>query len=459
MAAVSEPPSPSRDAPEAVAAAPERSVRRRRRLSQLIRHVEARAIATKRHRFRVPLYVIRLSVQVIRQWARDRCPQQAASLAFQTVLSIVPAMAVGLATLRATGNIDAESSLIGFLSERLLPFSRKEIANQLHTWSDRVTFESLGLVGLITTVILAFVMWTSLERILNHIWRVERRRSLAQKFVVFYATATIGPFLLGMSVWQASRVGLTTGVSGFFVSFLASFGGLFLANYFLPAAPVRVVPAAIGALLTAVLFDAAKWGFSLYVSGYASQKYAGIYGAVAIVPLALIWIYWSWLMLLLGAEVAHAWQNIHWLERVERRAMLNVENELLQRVNGSVAARLMVSIATAYMRGEKVSSRRWLADRYDLSDEVVDRIAERLIAANLLLQTDGDEVGLIPRRPPAEITLADVLAVFRSEDVDDESRTGRSTDPIDEILQEIDRDTRARTSSLTLADLAPRDER
>jgi membrane protein len=433
----------------------ERAPTVRRRLREILRRLEAHASVGERKRFRVAFYLLRLAGQVIRQWARDRCPQQAASLAFQTVLSIVPAMAVGLSALRATGNTESESSLIGFLSDRLLPFSRDQIADKLEVWSHNVTFESLGLVGLITTVILAFVMWSSLEKILNHIWRVERKRSFAQKFVVFYATATIGPFLMAISIYQASRIGLTSGFVGYFVSFTTTFVALFLANFFLPAAPVRVVPAAVGSLLTAVLFEIAKYGFSLYVASYASQKYAGIYGVVAVVPLALIWIYWSWLMLLLGAEVAHAWQNIHWLERIERRTQLNVENELLRRVNGTVAARLMVAIAAAYIRGDKVTSRRWLADRFDLSDEVVDQITDRLAQADLVIEAGGDQVGLVPARPPAEITLADVLTVFRSEDVDDEATPGRSEDPIDKILREIDRTARERTRGLSLAELVP----
>jgi membrane protein len=426
------------------------------RAQDLVRRIEEHASGSERKRFRVPLYLFRLGVQVLRQWARDRCPQQAASLAFQTVLSVVPALAVGLATLRITGNLEAESSLIGFLSERLLPFSRREISGALESWSSNVTFQSLGLVGLITTVILAFVMFNSLEKILNHIWRVERRRSLAQKFVTFYATATIGPFLIGISIYQASRVGLTTGVGGYFFSFAATFVALFLANYFLPATPVRVAPAAIGALVTAVLFDLAKYGFGLYVASYGSQKYAGIYGAVAVAPLALIWIYWSWLMLLLGAEVAHAWQNIHWLERVERRTQLSVENELLRRVNGTVAARLMVAICEGYIRGRKVTSRRWLADRFDLSDDVVDRIADRLKESDLVLDARGEHVGLLPARPPQEIMLADVLGVFRSDDVEDEPVTsGRVGDPIDVLLREIDRTTKERTRGVSLAELIP----
>src|SRR5690606_28021310 len=73
---------------------------------------------------RATLYVLRLGAQVIRQWVRDRCPQQAASLAFQAVLSLVPVLAVALAALRATGAMHAESTFVEFLSAKLIPVSR-----------------------------------------------------------------------------------------------------------------------------------------------------------------------------------------------------------------------------------------------------------------------------------------------------------------------------------------------
>lgn len=422
----------------------------RRQVSVIMRRVEAGA-ATGGRRLRISLYLLRVTVQVIRQWARDRCPQLAASLAFQTVLSVVPLLAVALASLRATGMTAAESSFVRFLTERFVPVSPDELAANLQSWSAHVTFQSLGAVGLATTVVLAFVMYLSLTRIMNLIWRVERRRSLAQTFVVFYASATIGPALLGVSLYQAAEVGLTEGGSGFVISLLTSYAALFLTNFFLPATRVRVVPAAIGAGVTAVSFELAKYGFTLYVEKIAMAKYAGIYGAVAIVPLWLVWIYWSWLMLLLGAEVAHAAQNLRVLELSDRRGRLSLENELLARVNGAMAARVMVAVSEAYIAGEKTLSRAKLAERFDLGDEVIDRLVGRLTERDLLMEVEGATRGLAPARPPSTITLAEVMSAFRVGDLDDR-RGGRTA--VDQLLAELERDAAQRTATTTLADLA-----
>ena len=308
----------------------------------------------------------------------------------------------------------------------------------------------MGLVGLISIVLIAFVMFINLERIINHIWRSERRRSLGQKFVVFYATVTIGPLLMGVSLYQAAQYGLVEGPTGFLLSVGSSFLALLLANYFLPATRVRLGPALLGAGLTTALFEGAKFLFTVYVSQFAFERYSGIYGAVAVLPIWLIWIYYSWLMLLLGVEVAHAVQNIRLLERSERRGMLSLESELVQRVNGPTAARIMVAVAEAYLGRDKTLSRQKIGDRFDLSADAIDRLVARLKAADLLMEVEGDYAGFIPARPPAEITLAEVLTAFRGDDRD-LGRVRQSR--LAEVLRDVEAGAVQRTAHVTLDQL------
>src|SRR5690606_32447014 len=139
-----------------------------------------------------------------------------------------------LAALRATGAMHAESTFVEFLSAKLIPVSRYEIAEMLRGWVSHVSVKSLGIAGLSSTVLLAFVMFNNVERTMNQIWRVERRRPLTQKFVVFYATATIGPALFATSLYNAARFGLTEGLLGVVVSASVTYVAIFLANFFLP---------------------------------------------------------------------------------------------------------------------------------------------------------------------------------------------------------------------------------
>ncbi len=425
----------------------------RRRVRDYVRNVEEMAVDSSRRRVMYPVFVLRVVIQVLRQWARDRCPQQAASLAFQTVLSVVPLLAVMLAALRATGSLGQESKLTEFLAQNLIPIPQQEISQRLLELSQNITFQSMGAIGLATSVILAFIMINSLERIASYIWRAEHKRSLGQKFVVFYATATVGPALLATGLYQAAKVGLTEGMIGYALSFTTTLVASFLANYFLPSCRVRWRPALAGALVLTLLFEIAKFGFKIYVTEFALERYAGIYGAIAVLPLWLVWIYYSWLTLLLGFEVAHAGQNLHLLEQVDHRGTISLENELIQRVNGVVAARVMVAIARAYVDGEKVLSRRALEQRFDLSDEVITRLSQRLKEHDLLIEVSGDVNGFLPARPPSEISLAHVIRAFRGSDVVEASTAIGSHTALDKVLADIEADTLQRTGDLYLDEL------
>jgi membrane protein len=423
----------------------------RKKLPTWVEQLETQA-ATSSHRWlRFLSYMARLIGQVVRQWVRDRCPQQAASLAFQTVLSLVPTLAVCLAAFRAFGNIDAESSFVAFVSERLIPVSPDVIAEQLKKWTGNISFQSLSLFGLVSIGFLAFVMFNNLEKAMNRIWRAEKKRPLTQKFMLFYASISLGPLLVGTSIYQAAKVGLITGHAGYFVSFATSFLAVFLVFMYLPTIRVRWKNAAIGALVTTATFEIAKYAFKYYITEFALAGYSGIYGAIATIPIFMIWVYWSWLMLLLGVEVSHAVQNIQTLQRMDRRQPMTLEHEIVLRVNGPMAARILVAVTEAYMSGNKVVSRQALADRFDLSEDVLLRICDRLKESNFLMEVEGEQVGFLPARPPHEISLAAVLKAFRGED--SSTAKQRSQGALDEVLKQMEEDAMQRTEHLTLDQL------
>ena len=421
-------------------------------LAERLRHlIDAFAEQARQNKLRrglsTPLYILRVSLQVVRQWARDRCPQQAASLAFQTALSIVPMIAIALALLRAAGEFEVESALVDFIAREILPqFSRNEIAEHIVAFSGKLSFATAGIAGVGSTLLLSFVMYTSVEKIFNDVWRIERRRSLAQKFVVFYAVATLVPALIGLSLYHAARYGLTQGEYGWIGALGATFTALFLANKLLPATRVHWRAAAAGALLSAVAFEIAKRAFQLYVARVAFQSYAGVYGALGLVPILLLWIYYSWLVVLLGAEVAHTVQHLHTLEGLGRRA-----TDSGAQVSGPVAARVICAVVDTWRRQGTATPRAELAGRFGLTDEIAERILARLREGGLVLEVDGDTTGYLPARPPQDITLADVLELFRGGDVAVRS-AGESR--LDTILGEIERTARDSSRAVTIDDLS-----
>ncbi len=410
----------------------------------------------RKRRF-VPLYMLRVLMQVGRQWARDRCPQQAAALAFQTALSLVPLIAVGLSILHATGALEVESALVQYIAQQILPVSREEISTHLLQWSNNVSLGSTGLVGLFMIIVLAFVTASQVERIWNDIWRAERRRSISQRFVVFYALVTIVPALVGVSLFHLAQVGLTQGFVGGVGALGATWAALTFANKLLPTTRVQWKAAIVGGLVTAVMFELAKNLFRLYVAEIAFNKYAGIYGALGILPILLLWIYYTWLVVLFGAEVSYAMQHLPELELYDRRAR-RLEYEVIDKVNGLVAARLMCAIVEGWRAGDP-PTREAMSRRFQLAPEAAERIVRRLLEKKLIVELDGDPPAFVPGRPPGEITLADVMAPFRGADVLTPLVRAASTSAIDTVLTRIENERTQHLREVTLEELtvhAPR---
>ncbi len=422
----------------------------RKRAREQVKRAEDRARQSDRKRVRASLYLWRLSVRVVGQWKRDRCPQQAAGLSFQSVLSVVPALALAMAAFRFTGAMEVESSLVRFLSSEFLPLSPEEISEKLLSLSGNITFESMGVVGLIVTLAIAFVTFNSLEQSINHIWRVEKRRSLSRRVVTFYFTVTIGSALVGLSLYQAAQFGLTEGWSGALLSVLIAFGAMFLANYFLPATKVRVSAALVGAAVTTIASEIAKIGFAAYVGTYAMDKYTGIYGQLAVVPLILVWIYWSWLMLLLGVEVSHSVQNLRLLEGSERRVQLDLAGELEQSLNGRMAARILAAIASAQQAGEPGLSRFRLAGRFALSDDAIRIILSRLEEADLVVPA-GEKLCALAR-PASDISVLHVYDAFLG--TSEVESLDYAEDEGDALLATLVAENRRAAQKYSIADLA-----
>ncbi|MCA9667318.1 MAG: YihY family inner membrane protein, partial [Myxococcales bacterium] len=291
-----------------------------------------------------PSYWLRLTLQIGRKWARDRCPQQAALLAFQTALSLVPLIAVSFALLNAINLLSAEKALADFIGRHVLPVSGPETVNTLIQFSRNVSTGALGVIGVVSTVVLAYMLFHTMESLFNDIWGVRNRRGLLGKFTVFYPLATLSPLLMGVSLYYTARFWRAAGIVGVVAPMFSTFIGFLLANKLLPKTRVSWRAAAAGSLVSVLLFEIAKRGFALYVDEVAFKSFKGIYGPLGLVPLLLIWIYYSWLVTLIGAEVAYTAQHLPAMEEAERKRLhaATAAEERQQKLNGRVAARLLV---------------------------------------------------------------------------------------------------------------------
>jgi membrane protein len=406
------------------------------------------AAATQRlsKRARAVIFIYRLALRILAQWARDKCPQQAAALAFQTALSLVPVTAIAFSILRGVGSLDAESRLSQFVGEHIFP-QMPDVADRIREFSGKVSIGALGGGGLLFTLVTCYSLYSYVEKIFNDIWRVGERRTLIGKFLTFYAMVTLLPTLAGFSLYWSGKLVESSGASRFFAPLFIQLLALSLMNKLLPRTSVSWGAAILGGLATALAIEATKYAFVRFAVRIMLRSYSSVYGPLGLVPLVLVWIYTSWLLVLLGAEIAHSLQNLRLLEAEDRRRRDD------EPINGLLAAQLLAAVAATHEVGGAGHPKEKLVTEFGLTPDNVERVVARLKTRGLIAEVRGDMNGYVPGRPAATIKLEEVLAVFRSSDI--EIAHGATSPALTDLVGELDETRRKRIAGVTIADLMP----
>lgn len=252
-----------------------------------------------------------------REYRHDRCGQAAASLAFGTLLSLVPLVAL-LAWLSRPFHkyiSDPMDALAPFFT----PTPRLQEIIQVNVERYAVNANTLGLFGLAFFLFVAWGMLSAVEDVMNDIWHVRLRRGRVRRLARFWATVIMVPLLfvvsaaLNQSLERALILGglmerpLTGWLLADLLPFLLLASSAALAYWILPHTAVRPRAAMIGGVVTGLLYHGVRWIFGLYLGTIAT--YDRIYGLLGVIPAFLIWLFLVWSVVLIGAEVAFSVQH------------------------------------------------------------------------------------------------------------------------------------------------------
>lgn len=254
------------------------------------------------------------TLRTLRQRLReDHLALTAASLTFTTLISLVPLVTVMLAVFTAFPIFGRfQSALQQYFLQALVPDNiARPVLQALTQFAGKAS--KLGSVGLLLLVATALALMFTIDRTLNTIWRTRRPRPLAQRVLVYWTGLTLGPLLLGAGLSLTSYAvsassGLVKALPGGLALLidLAEAGllaaGVALLFRYVPNTHVRWRHAWAGAVFVAIGIEIAKRALGWYIQ--AVPTYSVMYGAFAALPLLLLWVYLSWLIMLLGAVVA-----------------------------------------------------------------------------------------------------------------------------------------------------------
>jgi membrane protein len=252
--------------------------------------------------------------QACLQFIHDNCPMRAASLAYATLLSIVPLITVSFTVMTAFPFFKQLGiKLQNFVFQNFVATSAEIVEGQIQRFVAHAT--NLSATGMIFLVVTAVFMLFNMEQAFNVIWRIKRARRSVSAFMMYWGLITFVPILIGIGFAVSSyffslpfvegatvRLGLRKPILTYF-PYLLTFTAFSVLYITLPNCKILVKHAAYGGLVATILFEFAKYGFSLYVLNFPT--YELLYGTLAAIPIFLVWIYVSWLIILFGAVVAH----------------------------------------------------------------------------------------------------------------------------------------------------------
>ncbi|MGH8762919.1 MAG: YihY family inner membrane protein [Nitrosospira sp.] len=347
---------------------------------------------------------------VLVRFLQHNCSEVAASLTFTTLLSLVPLITIALSVVAAFPAFTEYSNQIKyFILTTMVPeAANKVIAVYVQKFADNAV--QLTAIGTAFLGVTALALMFTIDKALNAIWRVTRLRPFLHRLLIYWAILTIGPLLIGASLSLTSwligiSMGLTQDIPGINVALLQLVPLLLTSIAF--SIPYLIVPnrrvawrhAITGGIAAAAGFEAMKQGFAFYITNFPT--YQAVYGAFAILPIFLLWIYLSWLMVLLGAVIAaslSSWQFGEW-----RRDPTAQGKQFFD------ALRLLQVLGEAFKNG-RIETYSSLHKHLTLSFEEIEQILELMNRANLVRQVKSG--GWVQILDPGKIMVADIYRLF-----------------------------------------------
>ncbi|HEY0591354.1 MAG TPA: YhjD/YihY/BrkB family envelope integrity protein [Thermoanaerobaculia bacterium] len=372
-----------------------------------------RRTAAGQRKARIRLVRVFLFVrELYREFWRGEITARAASLAYTTLLSLIPLLVVfsqRLGTWFSDALPQFRARLDQFLN-LVIPYESAQFASHINRFLENAGAAS-GVGGLIFLLV-AFRLFMAVEGAVNQIWRVETVRGYKPRLRAFTMIFFWGPLLIGMSFSlmlsmernrYASQI-LYNHVLATVFPVIVLFIGFTMLFWLVPATRVQLKSAAIGALVAALAFEMVRSGFRIYAEALFAGRMNVIYGTLGLFVVFLMAVELLWVVILLGVAVSYVYQNLNGILRAS-------EQQLQDRPTFDLyfALRAMVEIARRFEQREDAPSSYRLAAEFGSTDAQMLRILRKLEDAGLVKEIGGDWTGYVPGGDANRITVEEVI--------------------------------------------------
>jgi membrane protein len=444
-----------------------------------------------------------LCALVINSFVRNRCPVRAAALSYTTLLALIPLLAVAISVTSSVLKSQGEEKIYGAIdrlvsnimppatlntngaapsldlgpgmsvelaptnvtaaaeSDPRVEAAQKVVARDIHTFVQNTRSGTLGVTGSLLLIFVAISMFSRIESTFNDIWGVTRGRSWLFRILLYWTIPTLGTLLVTAALLLAGgphfqttknllvQMPLIGDLIFEFLPLVVLWLTFALVYLLVPNTKVRFGAALVGGIVGGSLWHLNNLFGFLFVSRVMNN--VSIYGSLGLVPVFMIGLYFSWLILLFGAQVAYAFQNR--LAYLQDRQAENVN----QRGREFIALRLMALIGGRFQHGEPAATLQQTSAELGIPTKLAQQVLQPLLAARLVTEIAGAEPAYLPARPLDAINAHHVLRAVRAgagQDIATHDEPARA-----EVLGEfakIEEAERVAASSLTMLALVSR---
>jgi len=365
--------------------------------------------------------MLQFVMAVVREFFADNCLLHASALAFTTILSFVPLLAVMFSLLKGFGaEVDLEILVLNNLA-----LGSEEVVDAVFTYISNTSMAKLGTFGVIFLLLTVLSLLNSIEKSFNYIWRVKETRSLARLFSDYLSITIFGPVLILVAISMTTTLGsqaLVQYLVGLdvigniililfkifpYLAMWAVFTGLYL---FMPNTRISFRAALLGGAFGGILWQLLQWGYVTFQVGVTRNN--AIYGTMAALPVFMLWVYISWVIVLLGLEVTFAIQNFRTIRQEFRGDTLSADGR------ESAALAIFFSAAATFIKGEKPLTAEDFSLRLNLSHRFTQQSLSFLIQCGFLSEVAQGKDALNAYQPAIDVgslSLHEVLQRMRSE--------------------------------------------
>ena len=424
--------------------------------------IQARKLSRRKLSYINPLRVLLLA---IRRFFENKCELRASALTVYTLLSIVPVVAMAFGVAKGFGLEKLlESQLLAKLE------GQPEVADRLLAFSRSLLENTKG--GAIAGVGVAVLFWSvvkvlgNIESALNDIWGIPRARNLGRKLADYLSVMMICPVLLIIAssatllvttqitamIEKLAFLGYAAGVIIFLIKLLPYTVIWFLFTFmyvFMPNTKVQLKSAMWGGILAGTIYQLTQFAYIKFQVGVSS--YGAIYGSFAALPLFLAWLQLSWLIVLFGAEVSFAHQNVAVYEFAADCA------DLSHRFKRTVALFITQHCVKAFVHGQNAPTAEEIAQELEIPIRLVRSTIFELTEARILAEirlSDSELIGYQPGCPIDQLTVTKILGALDRHGADTLPLTeSTSLDKLREITRNFDEILETAPANLKIQDL------